>query len=41
VTSNIIPGLFSSLMRTRDDATAAKLQDLIAWLFCEPNPIAV
>lgn len=41
VTSNIIPGLFSSLMRTRDDATAAKLQALIAWLFCEPNPIAV
>ena len=41
VTSNLIPGVFSSLMNTRDDATNEKLQDLINWLFVEPNPIAV
>ena len=39
VTSNLIPGLFSKLMAQRDDATAASLHELIAWLFCEPNPI--
>lgn len=77
VTSNIIPGLFSTLMQQasvpkcvpvvvqqlpqsdaalatscavilppcpapllqRDDATAASLDELISWLFCEPNPI--
>ena len=39
VTSNLIPGLFHSLMKTRDDATAASLHELIQWLFCEPNPI--
>lgn len=39
VTSNIIPGLFSSLMETQDDEQNEKLQELIAWLFCEPNPI--
>ena len=82
VTSNVIPGLFCSLMQQvggweegrwwwnacrgeersngrsaalpfclaynspalpvvpqRDDATAASLDALIAWLFCEPNPI--
>lgn len=41
VTSNLIPGIFSSLMATRDDAKAESLQELIAWLFCEPNPIPV
>jgi len=41
VTSNIIPGLFASLMSQRDDSTNESLQELIAWLFCEPNPIAV
>jgi len=41
VTSNLIPGLFKSLMVTRDDATADSLQELIGWLFCEPNPIAL
>ncbi|EFN51771.1 hypothetical protein CHLNCDRAFT_48335 [Chlorella variabilis] len=39
VTSNIIPGLFANLMQQRDDDMAASLHDLIAWLFCEPNPI--
>ncbi|KAI8107377.1 hypothetical protein M9435_002408 [Picochlorum sp. BPE23] len=41
VTSNIIPGLFSSLMESRDDEQNEKLQELIAWLFCEPNPIPI
>eukprot|EP00884_Botryococcus_braunii_P020831 jgi/Botrbrau1/7431/Bobra.0083s0004.1 len=41
VTSNLIPGLFSKLMRERDDALNQSLQELIAWLFCEPNPIAI
>lgn len=41
VTSNLIPGLFASLMKTRDDSTAESLNELISWLFCEPNPIAL
>lgn len=60
VASNIIPGLYSRLMTTRDDALMNDLQDLVrvmeqhwcvvlsntppkqvAWLFCEPNPIAL
>lgn len=39
VTSNLIPGLFSKLMAERDDELATSLNDLISWLFCEPNPI--
>ena len=39
VTSNLLPGVFARLMQHRDDALADSLQDLIAWLFCEPNPI--
>lgn len=41
VTSNLVPGLFASLMDARDDAAAESLQELMAWLFCEPNPIAL
>ena len=41
VASNLLPGTFAALMRARDDATADALQPLIAWLFCEPNPIAI
>lgn len=41
VTSNLIPGVFAKLMETRDDAKAESLQELIAWLFCEPNPIGM
>ena len=42
VTSNLLPGAFAALMKGAEDgATAASLQPLIAWLFCEPNPIAV
>lgn len=40
VTSNLIPGLFSKLMSgPADPELNASLQELIAWLFCEPNPI--
>lgn len=41
VTSNLIPGLFNSLMHTRDDKMNESLQDLMSWLFCEPNPISL
>jgi 4-hydroxy-tetrahydrodipicolinate synthase len=40
VTANVIPGLFAKMMHgSPDPELNAKLQDLIAWLFCEPNPI--
>lgn len=49
VTSNIIPGLMRKLMDK--DSSVSKLeetaklndslQDLMKWLFCEPNPIAI
>jgi len=39
VTSNLLPGLMARLMATRDPELAASLQPLMAWLFCEPNPI--
>ena len=41
VTSNIVPGLFSKLMKERDADLNASLQPLIKWLFHEPNPIPV
>lgn len=41
VTSNLLPGLFSRLMRTPNQELMNSLQDLIAWLFCEPNPIGI
>ena len=41
VTSNLLPGLFARLMRTPNQELMDSLQDLIAWLFCEPNPIGV
>ncbi len=41
VTSNLLPGLFSRLMRTPNQELMDSLQDLIAWLFCEPNPIGI
>ncbi len=41
VTSNLLPGLFSRLMRTPNQELMDSLQDLVAWLFCEPNPIGV
>jgi 4-hydroxy-tetrahydrodipicolinate synthase len=49
VTSNIIPGLMRQLMNKDYSASELaqtaelndSLQGLIAWLFCEPNPIAI
>jgi 4-hydroxy-tetrahydrodipicolinate synthase len=42
VTSNLIPGLFDKLMNgPADPELAASLNELIQWLFCEPNPIAL
>lgn len=40
VTSNLIPGLFTKMMNgPADPELNASLQELIKWLFCEPNPI--
>jgi 4-hydroxy-tetrahydrodipicolinate synthase len=40
VTSNLFPGLFSRMMRGPADAALnGSLQELIKWLFSEPNPI--
>ncbi|DBA88022.1 hypothetical protein WJX77_011131 [Trebouxia sp. C0004] len=39
VTSNIIPGLFSQMMHTHNAELNSNLQELMAWLFCEPNPV--
>ena len=41
VAANILPSLYVRLMRKRNDELADSLQELIAWLFCEPNPIPV
>ncbi|MGK5091116.1 4-hydroxy-tetrahydrodipicolinate synthase [Deltaproteobacteria bacterium TL4] len=39
VTANIVPGLMRRLMNQKDEALNTRLQPLIQWLFCEPNPI--
>eukprot|EP00803_Ostreobium_quekettii_P004996 evm.model.scf_758.3 EVM.evm.TU.scf_758.3 scf_758:64640-66266(-) len=40
VTSNLVPGLFSRLMHGGPNSELARrLEGLMAWLFCEPNPI--
>jgi len=41
VTANVVPGLFSKMMKERDDETNEKLGPLYKWLFAEPNPIGV
>lgn len=41
VTSNLLPGLFSRLMRSPNKELMDSLQELVAWLFCEPNPIGI
>ena len=41
VTSNLLPGVMSALMRAPDPELAASVGELIAWLFSEPNPIPV
>ena len=41
VTSNVVPELMRSLMDNNDEALNQRLQPLMKWLFCEPNPIAL
>jgi len=41
VTSNLVPGLFAKLMAKPDAALNDSLRELMGWLFCEPNPIAL
>ena len=45
VTSNIIPGIMRQLMDkenlTQTTVLNEEVQDLMKWLFCEPNPIAI
>jgi len=41
VTSNIVPRLMRKLMDEKDDSLNERLQNLMKWLFCEPNPIAI
>lgn len=41
VTSNLIPGLFSKMMTQESPELNQELQELMAWLFCEPNPVAL
>lgn len=41
VTSNIVPSLMRTLMDKKDDGLNDRLQSLMKWLFCEPNPIAI
>jgi len=41
VTSNIVPGLMRQLMDNNVPEVNERLQSLMKWLFCEPNPIAI
>lgn len=41
VTSNMVPGAFSAMMKHSDPELNQSLQQLMAWMFCEPNPVAV
>ncbi len=41
VTSNIVPELMRQLMDNNNPAVNERLQALMKWLFCEPNPIAL
>ncbi len=41
VTSNIVPSLMRQLMDSENVELNNRLQDLMQWLFCEPNPIAI
>lgn len=41
VTSNLIPGVFRELMDRENNELNDQCQQLMAWLFCEPNPIAI
>ena len=39
VTSNVVPTLMRQLMDNENEALNQKLQKLMQWMFCEPNPI--
>jgi len=41
VTSNLVPELMRKLMDQQHDELNERLQPLMKWLFCEPNPIAL
>lgn len=42
VTSNLIPGLYAKMMSSDpQDELNKSLQELIGWLFCQPNPIPI
>ncbi len=41
VASNILPKTMASLMDDQNGGLNQKLQDLLNWFFCEPNPIAL
>lgn len=41
VTSNIIPGIMRELMDNPNSDLNERVQPLMSWLFCEPNPIAI
>ncbi|WP_114327447.1 4-hydroxy-tetrahydrodipicolinate synthase [Candidatus Colwellia aromaticivorans] len=41
VTSNIVPSLMRQLMDNKNTELNNSLQDLMQWLFCEPNPIGI
>lgn len=41
VTSNIVPRLMRQMMDGENVTLNSQLQDLMRWLFCEPNPIAI
>ena len=41
VTSNLFPGLMRQLMDENSPELNERLQAVMAWLFCEPNPIAI
>ena len=41
VTSNLFPGLMRQLMDDNNRELNERLQGMMKWLFCEPNPIAI
>ena len=41
VTSNVVPSLMRQLMDNENTELNSRLQGLMQWLFCEPNPIAI
>jgi len=41
VTSNVVPGLMRQLMDNKNTELNNRLQGLMQWLFCEPNPIGI